>query len=121
MENDYEIRWYLATQKDQQSIKLIGTRDHFRQITNIVSFQYAKSTYIGIYFEGATNLINENGYINLYNNETDELTHTQRGIQYTNTNPYMYEKTSEIRLETSEVNISAVCVHKLNNLMMKKL
>ena len=119
VEDNYEIRWYLATQKDQQSIKLIGTRDHFRQITNIVSFQYAKSTYIGIYFEGATNLINENGYINLYNNETDELIHSftkEELAQYTNTNPYMYEKTSEIRLETSEVNISAVCVHNIKQL-----
>ena len=119
VEDNYEIRWYLATKKDQQSIKLIGTRDHFRQITNIVSFQYAKSTYIGIYFEGATNLINENGYINLYNNETDELIHSftkEELAQYTNTNPYMYEKTSEIRLETSEVNISAVCVHNIKQL-----
>ena len=116
VEDNYEIRWYLATQKDQQSIKLIGKHDYFGEKIGTMRYKYAKSSYTGIYFEGATNLINENGYINLYNNETDELIHSftkEELAQYTNTNPYMYEKTSEIRLETSETNISAVCIHNI--------
>ena len=66
--------------------------------------RYAKN--IGIYFTGASAMLGENGYINVYNDETNTLIHKftaeDWGV-YTESNPYKYSSpVNHIRVETSE-------------------
>ena len=63
----------------------------------------------GMYFVRTDNdIIQEDGYINIYNDETNELIHTftkQELNLYTETNPYIYgNNIKQVRIEISNVN-----------------
>ena len=102
----YETRWYVNTSESQQNnqtklqLKEPTTNygDRFLTTENKYIDMTPYTKYIGIYFNGATNLIKEDGYINLYNDETNELIHTftkEELAKYTSSNPYMYEQWSK--------------------------
>ena len=118
----YETSWYLNTTKVQENNKAklqlkepttnYGDKFLTTESKYIDMTPYTKN--IGIYFDGARNLVKEDGYINLYNDETNELIHTftkEELAEYTRSNPYMYESgIKHIRLETSEVNDGSTTV-----------
>ena len=62
---------------------------------------------VGIYFSGAGQMLGDEGWIKIYNNETDELIETftkDTWDKYTSSNPYKYElPVKHIRIETSEI------------------
>ena len=68
----------------------------------------AYSKNIGIYFTTAGAMLGENGWIRVYNDETDELIHEFTAEEYetcTEDSLYYYkEPVSHIRIETSEAN-----------------
>lgn len=65
----------------------------------------------GIYFSGATNTLGEDGWIRVYNDETQELIETftsENWSSYSSSNPYIYENSvKHIRVVTSETNASS--------------
>ncbi len=117
IEDKYQTRWYFNA-KESQKIQLKEPTTNYGDKFLTTENKYINMTpytkYIGIYFYGATNLIKKDGYINLYNDETNELIHTftkEELEKYTRTNPYMYEQgVKHIRLETSEVNDESTTV-----------
>ena len=62
---------------------------------------------VGIYFSGAGQMLGDEGWIKVYNNETDELIETftkDNWDKYTSSNPYKYAlPVKHIRIETSEI------------------
>lgn len=75
----------------------------------------------GIYFEGATDTLGLNGWIKIYNAETDTLIKTftsNNWNSYTKSNPYLYEnKVKHIRIETSATNeLSYLHVYNIKEL-----
>jgi len=62
---------------------------------------------VGIYFSGAGQMLGDEGWIKVYNNETDELIETftkNNWDKYTSSNPYKYElPVKHIRIETSDI------------------
>ena len=62
---------------------------------------------VGIYFSGAGQMLGDDGWIKVYNNETDELIETftkDNWDKYTSSNPYKYAlPVKHIRIETSEI------------------
>src|SRR5699024_7303218 len=63
---------------------------------------------VGIYFANAGTVLGQDGSINVYNDETNELIHTftaEDWNNYDSDNPYMYTTpVKHIRVETSNVN-----------------
>ena len=76
-------------------IKTDGSEESMDGITN----------YAGIYFGNIKNMLGEDGYIKVYNDETDELLETfdkTNVNKYSSDNPYKYEKlVKKVRIETS--------------------
>mgnify|MGYP000625946123 CR=1 FL=1 len=124
----YETRWYVNTSESQQNnqtkLQLKEPTTNYGDKFLTTESKYIDMTpytkYIGIYFNGATNLIKEDGYINLYNDETNELIHTftkEELAKYTSSNPYMYEQpVKHICLETSEVNSNSTTVYNIKQI-----
>lgn len=84
--------------KSDEFIKSDGSIDSMENLT----------TNVGIYFSGALNeLLGENGWIKIYDDETDELLEIftkKNWSQYNYSNPYKYsEPVKHIRLETSKI------------------
>ena len=86
------------TQKTDSFIKKDSSEDSIEDIT----------TNIGIYFVGAGSMLKEDGWIKVYNEETNELLETftkENWNKYTSENPYIYnESVKHIRIETSATN-----------------
>ena len=86
------------TQKTDSFIKSNSTEESINDIT----------TNIGIYFTGAGSMLKEDGWINVYNEENNELIETftkENWNKYTAKKPYIYdEPVKHIRIETSETN-----------------
>ena len=84
-------------QESDQFIKTDSTTESMENITKNV----------GIYFENATSILGESGWIKVYNDETDELLMTFENASlnsYTSENPYKYATpVKHIRVETSKV------------------
>ena len=76
----------------------------------------------GIYFSNyKAGLYEDNGYIKVYNNDTDELIETftkENWSKYTKINPYKYSEPIEhIRIETSEIKPrSQITIHNVKEL-----
>ena len=119
-DDTYQVRWYASTgshgeteglimketkdgelQVSDQFIKTNGQEDSMENVT----------TNIGIAFSGADNLLKEDGWIKVYDEDTGNLlvTFTKADWnKYTQTNPYKYEiPVKHIRVETSETNINS--------------
>ena len=104
----YTVTWraYVGTTESTDSlilkenvtdsfIKNNGSEESIDGITN----------YKGIYFGNIKNMLGEDGYIKVYDDETDELLETfdkTNVNKYSSSNPYKYEKLiKKIRIETS--------------------
>ena len=107
----YIVRWYAYTgnQYNSQSIKMKESSDPYSdRLSNNEAQYFNMADYtnnIGIYFSNASNILGDDGYINVYNDETGELLHTftkDDWSNYNSSNPYMYETpVKHIRIETS--------------------
>ena len=109
----YNVKWQFSTGTEiiEESVILreqeSNYTDKFLDVNSnyIDMLDYVDN--VGIYFSNAYNLLGEDGYINVYNDETNELLHTFTNEDwnlYTSSNPYMYEIPVEhIRVETSKV------------------
>ena len=75
----------------------------------------------GIYFSGMSSTLGQDGWIKVYNADTNELIETftsSNWSRYTSSNPYKYEnKVKHIRVETSETNeLSSFYVYNVKEL-----
>ncbi|MBQ9657908.1 MAG: hypothetical protein IJV31_03970, partial [Clostridia bacterium] len=81
------------------------------------------TTNIGIYFSNPETMLGADGYIKVYNDETDELIETftkENWGKYNSSNPYKYENSvKHIRIETSvtnkETSLTVYNVKELND------
>lgn len=89
------------SQKNDVFIKTDSTEDSMDDVTSN----------IGIFFSGADYALKEDGWIKVYNVETDELIETfdkSNWSRYNENNPYKYEyPVKHIRIETSQTNKEA--------------
>ena len=113
----YIVRWILSTGTEAKNSPVILNEpaenyiDQFLDINaNYTDMtQYTKN--VGIFFENQNSILGADGYINVYNDETNELIHTFTSNdwnRYSKNSPYMYdEPIAHIRVETSKVLKSA--------------
>ena len=134
-DNDtYEVRWYVS-RGNSGTISNVQLKEQDNNYTD--KFQKADGTYeemlkysknIGIYFTTPGAMFGENGWIKVYNDETDELIHefTSKDWEtYTKENPYYYEEpVNHIRIETSNAekvsSFTAVNIKELDNEQLTK-
>ena len=126
----YIVNWYGATGSDGQSTGMImkETKDGETQVSD----QFIKAdsttesmenitTNIGIYFGNPVNLLGEDGWIKVYDAESDNLLHDftkDDWSKYSESNPYKYgTEVKHIKIVTSETNPSS----SLNVYHVKKL
>ena len=87
--------------KEKQSDKFLNSSEIYTDMTN-----YIKTT--GVYFSNLDGLLPEDGWIKVYDNETDELLLSVTKSEcndYTSSSPFKFEKTvKSIRVETSKIN-----------------
>ena len=118
-DDTYQVKWYVTTGTDGEStgLRIKETKDGEKQVSD--SFVKTNSSeesmenitkFVGIAFSGADNLLKDNGWIKVYDDETDNLlvTFTKNDWnEYTSSNPYKYElPVKHIRVETSDTNAS---------------
>ena len=116
----YLVRWDGYTGSDGKSTGMImkETKNGEKQVVDqfIKTDASTKSmenvtTNIGIYFSNATDILGEEGYIKVYDEETDELLETftkSNWNTYTQAKPYTYQTpVKHIRIETSATNASS--------------
>lgn len=118
MENEseedlYTVRWEIYTGTEAINVPVIMNEpstnysDKFLDVNANYTEMLEYSDNIGIYFENQETLLGTDGYIKVYNNDTNELLHTftkEDWSKYTKYNPYKYEIPVEhIRIETSNV------------------
>ena len=125
----YEVRWYV-TRGNSGEIANVELREQDANYTD--KFQKTDGTYedmlaysknIGIYFTTPGAMFGENGWIKVYNDETDELIHeftSEDWDNYTKENPYMYDTPIDhIRIETSSADkvssFTATNIKELNS------
>ena len=125
----YEVRWGVA-RGNSGKIANIQLReqdanytDKFSKIdgTYVDMLKYSKN--IGIYFTTPGAMFGENGWIRVYNDQTNTLIHEFTSADwdtYTKENPYMYdEPVDHIRIETSSAdkvsNFTVNHIKELNN------
>ena len=119
-EDRYEVRWYVTTgtNGNTSGIVMKETRNGYAQVSD----QFVKTngqeesmenvtTNAGIYFSGAGSLLNSDGWIKVYDDETNNLIATftsDNWSNYTSSNPYIYETpVKHVRIETSATNASS--------------
>ena len=115
----YQVRWYAYTGTNGASTGLIlkETKDGETQVSDnfiIGSNKESMESVVsntGIAFTGADNLLQEDGWINVYDDQTDELLVTftkENWNRYTSSNPYKYEiPVKHVRVETSSTNVES--------------
>ena len=113
----YPVRWYVYTGNVQQidSIQLKENSspysDRFQDNSGTYYNMSDYTSNVGIYFSNADNLLSDDGYIKVINDETGEEIHTFTAEDWGNYNsysPYMYETpVKHIRIETSKPNESS--------------
>ena len=125
----YEVRWYvsrgnsgtisnvqLKEQDSNYTDKFLTTENQYEDM-----LKYSKN--IGIYFTTPGAMFGENGWIKVYNDETDELIHeftSEDWEGYNKSNPYYYdEPVDHIRIETSEADkvssFTAISIKEIDN------
>ena len=116
-EDVYPVTWYAYTGTEAINVPLVlketpeNYTDKFQDVIGKYSDMLKYISNIGIYFSNPEAMLGEEGYINVYNDETNELIHTftkDDWNTYTANNPYRYENgIKHIRIETSNVNASS--------------
>ena len=125
----YEVRWYvyrgnsgtisnvqLKEQDNNYTDKFLTTGNQYYDM-----LKYSKN--IGIYFTTPGAMFGEDGWIKVYNDETDELIHeftSKDWESYNKSNPYYYdEPVDHIRIETSDADkvssFTAVSIKEIDN------
>ena len=132
-EDTYEVLWAVA-RGDSGKITSIKMKEQTENYSD--KFLMTDGTYIdtkdiisnkGIYFIGAATMFNqEDGYIYVINDETNELLHRfnkEDWNKYNKANPYIYQETvNHIRIETSEAkNNSILYVYNVKEINHAKL
>ena len=124
-----KIRWYVS-RGNSGTISNVKLREQDANYTD--KFQYADGTYedmlkysknIGIYFITPGAMFGENGWIKVYNDETNELIHEFNSSDwdtYTKEKPYLYdEPINHIRIETSNAekvsSFTAINIKEIDN------
>ena len=125
----YEVRWYVS-RGNSGEIANVQLREQDTNYTD--KFQTTDGTYedmlkysknIGIYFTTPGAMFGENGWIRVYNDETDELIHeftSEDWDLYTKENPYYYNTPIDhIRIETSKAervsSFTATSIKEMDN------
>ena len=116
----YTVRWYAVTGTDGESSGIVmkETRNYMAQEqdkfikTNASEDSMENiTTNRGIGFSGAQNLLKEDGWIKVYDEETNNLLVTfdkNNWNKYTESNPYYYDvPVKHIRIETSETKANS--------------
>ncbi len=128
-QDTYEVRWYVS-RGNSGTISNVELKEQASNYTD--KFQKTDGTYedmlkysknIGIYFTTPGAMFGEDGWIKVYNDETDELIHefTSKDWEtYTKENPYYYEEpVGHIRIETSSAekvsSFTAVNIKEIDN------
>ncbi len=114
-EDTYQVRWeaYTGTDGESNGLVMKETKNgETQKVDNFIKTDSSKAsmeevtTNVGIGFSGADNLLKEDGWIKVYDEETGDLlaTFTKNDWnKYTSSNPYRYElPVKHIRVETSE-------------------
>ena len=116
-EDLYKVRWGFSTGTELKDVPVVLREDDLNYTDKFLDvnanyidmLEYIDN--IGIYFSDPETLLGEYGYINVYNDETNELLHTftkNDWSLYTSSNPYKYEiPIKHIRVETSNVITSS--------------
>ncbi len=127
----YPVEWhaYTGTQGESKGIIMKETKDleevyvsdQFLKKNNEKEGMEEVSSFVGIYFSDPTNMLGEDGEINVYDDETDQLLVTFNKNNwniYKQSNPYMYEvPVKHIRVETTATNISSsICVYNIKEI-----
>ena len=133
LEDTYEVLWIVARGNDGK-VSNVKLKEQVNNYTD--KFLKSDGTYIdigdivqnkGIYFSGAQTMFDSNaGYIDVINDETDELIHrfdSSDWSKYNKSNPYLYSsKVTHIRIETSETkNNSGLFVYNIKEINHEKL
>ena len=109
----YEVEWIAYTGTNGITDGIImneaeGKTDSFRNTATEYISMEELMTNRGIYFGGATSTLGQDGWIKVYDAETDALIETftsSNWNSYSSSNPYIYEnKVKHIRVETSATN-----------------
>ena len=125
----YEVRWYVS-RGNSGEISNVELREQDSNYTD--KFLKTDGTYedmlkysknIGIYFTTPGAMFGENGWIRVYNDETDELIHeftSEDWEIYTKENPYYYNTPIDhIRIETSKAervsSFTATSIKEMDN------
>ena len=125
----YEVRWYVS-RGNSGEISNVELREQDSNYTD--KFLTTDGTYedmlkysknIGIYFTTPGAMFGENGWIRVYNDETDELIHeftSEDWDNYTKENPYYYDTPIDhIRIETSSAekvsSFTATSIKEMDN------
>ena len=111
IESEYYTRWNVVTKLGEQVDKAVLTDNHTKDVfIDSTGAEIANNDYIynkGIAFSNPISALGENGWIDVYNDETDELIHrftVDDWSNYDTLNPYEYAKdVNYIRVETSTV------------------
>ena len=129
-DDTYIVCWYGYQGKNESSSSMVMKES--ADENRIVSDEFIKSdsstetmsnvtTNIGIYFSNPVNMLGEDGWIKVYNDETNDLLETftnKNWSKYSSSNPYKYNvPVKHIRVETSKTNSdSSICVYNIKEL-----
>ena len=119
-DDTYQVRWYVTTGTNGESTGLVlkETQNDQEQVTdNFIKTDSSKETMenvttnVGIGFSGADNVLKEDGWIKVYDEDTGDLLATftkEDWGSYTSSNPYRYDlPVKHIRVETSSTNANS--------------
>lgn len=118
--DNYTVRWYVNPGEVQNEnglvIKAQALDQFVKSDTTTISIENG-TVFRGIYFNNQENVLGEDGWIRVYNDDTDELLvmfaneeykDVKSWFNYTVENPYIYDvATRNIRIETSKPNSNA--------------
>ena len=130
LDDNYIVRWdaYTGSELTQASLVLKEARnDEARKVDTIIKNDestISTESFIshkGIYFDNAENVLGENGWIKVYDDETNDLLATFDSVtwdKFTESNPYLYElPVKNIRVETSEnVSVGYLYIYHVKNI-----
>lgn len=112
-DDNYVVEWRAYTGTDGITDGIImnetsGKTDSFLNTSSTYVSMEELTTNKGIYFSGATNTLGSDGWIKVYDADTDVLIETFTSSNwgsYSSSDPYVYEnKVKHIRVETSSTN-----------------
>lgn len=130
---EYVVRWQAVRGPEGVVPSMIMSETKVNTVTDIpygdkwdstVMEEYVTNS--GIYFEGVDNMLEDDGTISVYNNDTNELIHTftkEEWNNYSRNNPYKYENSiKHIRVETSKTKLNAtLSVYNVKELELERV